>query len=91
MHLQAASSSGEQTCIFSLRFVSFVTVFLSLLDVSFVLWGLLQNFIAAGEEVKEGSSEQGGGGAFSWVVRLVQEFCDLGSLRDALKGGKQFR
>jgi hypothetical protein len=48
---------------------------------------------AAGEEVNadEGSSEQGGGGAFSWEVRLVQELCDLGSLRDALKGGEQFR
>jgi hypothetical protein len=47
---------------------------------------------AAGEEVNaEEGSEQGGGGAFSWEVRLVQEFCDLGSLRDALKGGKQFR
>jgi hypothetical protein len=47
---------------------------------------------AAGEEVED-SSEQGAGGgaAFSWEVRLVQEFCDLGSLRDALKGGKQFR
>jgi hypothetical protein len=37
------------------------------------------------------SSEQGGGGAFSWGLRLVQEFCDLGSLRDALTGSKQFR
>jgi hypothetical protein len=51
----------------------------------------VRKFNAAGEEVDEGSSEQGGGGAFSWEVRLVQEFCDLGSLRDALKGGKQFR
>jgi hypothetical protein len=56
-----------------------------------VLLGLLQKVNAAGEEVDGGSSEQGGGGAFSWEVRLVQEFCDLGSLRDALKGGKQLR
>lgn len=26
-------------------------------------------------------------GAFSWEVRLVQEFCDQGSLRDALRQG----
>jgi hypothetical protein len=45
---------------------------------------------AAGEAAEEGS-EAAAGGAFSWEVRLVQEFCDLGSLRDALKGGKQFR
>jgi hypothetical protein len=44
-----------------------------------------------GKEEAEEGNEQGGGGAFSWEVRLVQEFCDLGSLRDALKGGKQFR
>jgi hypothetical protein len=56
-----------------------------------LLLGLLQKFNEACEEVDGCSSEQGGGGAFSWEVRLVQEFCDLGSLRDALKGGKQFR
>lgn len=27
-------------------------------------------------------------GAFSWEVRLVQEFCDLGSLKDSLRQGK---
>jgi hypothetical protein len=55
-----------------------------------VLWGLLRNLNAEGEAA-DSSSEQGGGGAFSWEVRLVQEFCDMGSVRDALKGGKQFR
>ncbi|WIA41787.1 hypothetical protein OEZ86_009120 [Tetradesmus obliquus] len=45
---------------------------------------------AAAEDGSEAAGN-GNGAAFSWEVRLVQEFCDLGSLRDALKGGKQFR
>lgn len=32
-----------------------------------------------------GSSDMG---AFSWEVRLVQEFCDLGSLRNAFKANR---
>jgi hypothetical protein len=46
---------------------------------------------AAAAEGGDEAAAAGSGGAFSWEVRLVQEFCDLGSLRDALKGGKQFR
>lgn len=46
---------------------------------------------AAKKDGSEGAkSASSNGGAFSWEVRLVQEWCDLGSLRDALKQ-KRFR
>jgi hypothetical protein len=37
--------------------------------------------------LQKGSGNSGSSdvGAFSWEVRLVQEFCDLGSLRSAFK------
>eukprot|EP00878_Enallax_costatus_P007009 GHUV01007345.1.p1 GENE.GHUV01007345.1~~GHUV01007345.1.p1 ORF type:complete len:1094 (+),score=299.39 GHUV01007345.1:294-3575(+) len=37
---------------------------------------------------EQGSDKDSNAGAFSWEVRLVQEFCDLGSLRDSLRKGK---
>jgi len=36
----------------------------------------------------QAAQDAGNGAAFTWEVRLVQEFCDLGSIRDALKQGK---
>jgi hypothetical protein len=40
--------------------------------------------------LQKGSGNSGSSdmGAFSWEVRLVQEFCDLGSLRNAFKANR---
>lgn len=54
-------------------------------------WAAEGRDAATKKEASEGAkSAASAGAAFSWEVRLVQEWCDLGSLRDALKQ-KRFR
>lgn len=51
-------------------------------------WRASENGSLAALHKGSGNSGSSDMGAFSWEVRLVQEFCDLGSLRNAFKANR---